>query len=102
MTKVVVSPQAEADLRELAFRIADAAGERVAQDYLGRMIAVIQKLSRVPRAAGRLVPLLGVGLRCHPFGNYNIYLRHDEVGDVLYVVRILHGRRNITKTIFTP
>jgi plasmid stabilization system protein ParE len=66
------------------------------------MVAIIQKLSRAPRAAGRLVPQLGDGLRCYPFGNYNIYMRYDAAADTLFVVRILHGRRNITRTNFTP
>lgn len=83
MTSVVVSVEAEADLRDLSSRIADAAGEQVAATYLARIADVIEKLAKIPLAAGRPVPQLGSGLRCHPFGTYNVYLRYDEVADIL-------------------
>ena len=102
MTRVVVSPEAERDLRDLLDRIADAVGERTAESYVDRLVTVVERLARIPRASGRPVPQLGEGLRCHPFGNYNLYLRYEEPTDILFLVRVLHGRRNIVRTFFEP
>lgn len=100
MTRIVVSPEAENDLAELTAQIADAANEAVALTYVDRIVATIERLARIPLAAARLVPQLGDGLRCHLFGNYNLYLRYDAPLDVLYVVRVLHGRRDIDASLF--
>jgi toxin ParE1/3/4 len=100
VTQIIVSPEAEADLSELKARIANAAGDLIATNYCYRIVETIRRLSRIPLAAGRLVPKLGDGMRCHPFGNYNIYMKYDADLNVLYVVRILHGRRDITKKLF--
>ena len=102
MTRVVVSPEAEADLQQLTDRIADAAGFVVVTNFIDRIVSTVDVLSAIPKAAGRPVPKLGAGLRCHPLGNYNLYLAYDESHDVLQLVRVLHGRRNIDATFFKP
>jgi len=56
----------------------------------------------VPKASGRPVPSLGAGLRCHPMGAHNIYLRYDDETETLFVVRVLHGRRDMTAELFKP
>jgi plasmid stabilization system protein ParE len=102
VTQVIVSPEAEIDLTELSERISDAAGDVVASNYVDRIVRTLDRLARVPRASGRPVPKLGEGLRCHPFGRFNLYLRYDEDADVLYLVRVLRGRRNIEPDMFNP
>jgi plasmid stabilization system protein ParE len=67
---------------------------------LNRIVAIIDKLAIVPKASGRLAPALGREIRCHAIGSYNVYLRYDEGLDALFVVRVLHGRRNITSALF--
>ena len=99
MTAIIVSPHAEADLEDLNASIMAAAGDGIANSYCQRIVGTIQRLSAIPLAAGHPGPKLGDGLRCHPFGKYNIYLKYDVGSDTLYVVRILHGRRNITKRL---
>lgn len=100
MARVAVSPQAEADLTRIGEEIADKAGVLTADRVVDRIVHVIERLSAIPRSSGRLVPALGHDLRCHPVGSYNVYLRYDEKADVLSVVRVLHGRRNITAMFF--
>ncbi|MBX9590692.1 MAG: type II toxin-antitoxin system RelE/ParE family toxin [Hyphomonadaceae bacterium] len=100
MARIIVSPQAEHDLAQIVDEISDTAGPAVAGNLLGRIVAVIDKLALVPNASGRLVPALGKEIRCHAIGSYNVYLRYDEAADVLLVVRVLHGRRNITAALF--
>ena len=67
-----------------------------ASRFIERVLGRVRTVSIAPLAAGRLVPQLGNGLRCHPVGSYNVYLRYDAAPDTLYVVRVLHGRRNLT------
>jgi toxin ParE1/3/4 len=100
MAQVVVSPQAEQDLAQIVDEISDKADSAVADKLFDRIIAIVEKLAIVPEASGRLVPALGRDIRCHPIGNYNVYLRYDEAADTLFVVRVLHGRRNITAALF--
>ena len=100
MARVVVAPQAEVDLAQIVDEVGAKAGPPVADRFFNRIVAIIERLAVVPRSAGRLVPTLGEGIRCHPIGNYNVYLRYDETADVLFVVRVLHGRRNIVAELF--
>ncbi len=100
MARIIVSQQAEQDLAQIVDEISDRAGPATADRLFDRIIAIIDKLSVVPRAAGRLIPGLGRDIRCHPIGAYNVYLRYDEAADTLFVVRVIHGRRNITAALF--
>jgi plasmid stabilization system protein ParE len=83
MTSVIVSPEAACDLEDLTDRIAHSAGHVVATTYVDRIISAVQTRAAIPKAAGRPVSKLGPRLRCHPFGDYNLYLCYDESGDVL-------------------
>lgn len=76
------------------------AGQAIASRFIGRVMAAIRTVAVTPLASGRNVPELGAGLRCHPFGNYNIYLVYDATTDTLHVARVLHGRRRITQRHF--
>ena len=100
MAQVVLAPQALADLEVISDYIVDKSGPIDAERFIGRMIATIRNLAGIPNASGHPVPALGTGLRCHAFGRYNIYLKYDEASDVLNVVRVLHGRRRITRHRF--
>ena len=101
MPEVIVSPQAEADLLKLSTRIASAAGAETAERFIDKIVVIVRKLAAVPRAAGHPVPQLGRGLRCHAIGKYNAYIRFDDKSDILYLVRVLHGRRNIQRKHFS-
>ena len=66
---------------QIVDEISSSAGPSIADNLFDRIIAIIDKLSAVPRASGRLVPALGRDLRRHPIGAYNVYLRYDEAAD---------------------
>ena len=100
MASIFVTPQGENDLVKIQDDIVDRAGQEIAWRFIGRMMAAIRTAAVTPLASGRYVPELGAGLRCHPFGNYNIYLFYDAATDTLHVVRVLHGRRRITRRHF--
>lgn len=100
MAQIIVSPQAEQDLAQLIDEITSKAGLAIADRLVDRIVAIVGKLAVVPKASGRPIPNLGVDIRCHPIGSYNVYLRYAETADTLYVLRVLHGRRNITAALF--
>ena len=102
MARIFVTPQAEADLAKIQDDIAERAATEIASRFVERLLAVIKTVAITPLASGRPVPKLGLNLRCHPFGNYNIYLAYDAAADTLHVVRVLHGRRRITARYFRP
>lgn len=54
MTRVVVSPEAEADLQQLTDRIADAAGFVVATNFIDRIVSTVDVLSAIPKAPADL------------------------------------------------
>jgi plasmid stabilization system protein ParE len=100
VTTVIVTPEPEADRVEIAAYMAEKADFVVASRYTMRVLATVRRLCRIPLASGRLVPTLGYKLRCHPHGNHNIDLRYNASSDVLQVVRVLDGRRDINAEFF--
>ena len=70
-----------------------AAVVRLPFDTLGGFAAKCEELARAPIMMGRPRPELRSDLRSHPFEAYVIFFRY--VGDVLEVVNVLEGHRDI-------
>lgn len=100
MAAVIISREAEADLEVILLDLVERAGSLIAARYVEGILATLESLAVVPEASGRPVPQLGLDLRCHPMGTYNAYLRYDKMSDVLSIVRVLHGRRKMTRKLF--
>jgi len=97
MARVVVRPQADDDLFEIAAYIArdnPAPAERLidALESKFKLLATSPKL-------GRLRTELAPGLRSLPFRNYVIF--YQPLEDGIEVVRVLHGKRDL-KPLFKP
>jgi toxin ParE1/3/4 len=89
-----VSPRATADLDEIWQYIAAESGNpAIAQQTVNSITNRFFLLSEHPYM-GRSRPELRPGLHSHPVGNHLIYyrLQHDDV----VIVRVLHGRRDIS------
>ena len=88
--------QAELDAIEIWVHVArhDAAA---ADRLTDRFTATIDLLATQPRL-GRAVDHLLPGLRSFPAGDYLIF--HRPMDDGVFVVRIIHGARNITPELF--
>jgi plasmid stabilization system protein ParE len=100
VTQLMISHRAAADMVEIGEDIEAASDKASADKFLSRMTATMKKLARIPNAAGRLVPRLGSDVRSHPFKSYAIFMTYDPLSDTLVVLRVMHGRRRVTKAHF--
>ena len=95
MTRLVVTEDADADLEEILNYLEREAGVRVAETY-GRKIGA---------CLSRLVEFLGIGARRPALGAdtrigivrpYILIYDYMAEADTLTLLRIVHGKRNIT------
>jgi toxin ParE1/3/4 len=96
MPHILTRPRAEADLLDIWSYIAQDSPAN-ADRLLDRIRDTLNRLATMPfmgQARFDLVP----GLRMFPVGNYLIFFRPIENG--IEVIRVLHGRRNITGRFF--
>jgi toxin ParE1/3/4 len=89
--KLLLRPAAEQDLRQIAEFIAQDNARRAAS-YIRELREELQNLLRAPLGFA-LQPSLGPGVRRLTYGNYLIFYRVQQ--DVISVLRILHGARNL-------
>jgi toxin ParE1/3/4 len=88
------SAGAKDDLDSIAEYIARESGSRaVAERFARGLRDKCIDLARAPIQMGRARPELRRDLRSHPYRNYVIFFRY--VGDVLEVVNVLEGHRDI-------
>ena len=94
MARLRYTAAAKDDLDSIAEYIADSSGSRaVAERFVGELRQQCRHLAVAPIVMGRSRPELRPDLRSHPFGNYVIFFRH--LGDVLEIVNVLEGHRDI-------
>jgi toxin ParE1/3/4 len=89
MARIVVRPQADDDLFEIAAYI--ARDNRTAAERLIDALESKFTLLAISPRLGRLRPELAPGLRSLPFRNYVIF--YQPLQDGIEVVRVLHGKR---------
>lgn len=91
MGRLVVRPQAVADLDDIFDYIAEDSLDR-AVVFVRKLYGQMEKLAASPGIGRRRDELL-LGLRSFPYSNYVIfYIRLDDGADI---VRVLNGARNI-------
>ena len=98
MTRLIVSRQAETDIDEVLNYLEREAGVRTARSYAERFRKSIELLTEFP-GGGALRPALGPKARISIVYPYVLIYDYDEGGDTLAILRIVHGRRNITKRL---
>jgi toxin ParE1/3/4 len=89
-------PRAEADLIAIWRHIAEESPRR-ADRLLDRLDETFSRLADLPYL-GKARPDLAPGLRMFPVREYLIFYRPIEDG--IDIVRVLHGRRNISRDVF--
>jgi plasmid stabilization system protein ParE len=98
MTRLVVTADAAADTSEILNHLEKVGGPRVAERYGRRLRLAIERAVYAPRS-GAPRPVFGPYARMivvYPYVLIYDYTRND---DTLTLLRILHGRRNITPTL---
>jgi toxin ParE1/3/4 len=95
MTRVIVSPSADADLDAILTDLIKAAGVSIADRYLARFEELYDRLAEFPASYARRRDL-GKDVRVGIVSPYMVIYQHVEVDDTVNVLRVVHGRRNIT------
>jgi len=95
MAKVSLSARARRDLLSLLADLADVAGTQTARKYDTKFKRVIRRLARFP-GIGAPRPQLGAETRLVSVNPYLIFYDGGPKSGTVHVLRILHGRRNIT------
>lgn len=94
--QIVIAPRARHDLVSLYDYLEERAGARLAQSYIDRIDMLFDMLSDFP-GLGAPRPELGPSVRSTGIWPYVILY---QVGDgSLHVLRVVHGRRNVTSEI---
>lgn len=96
MTPVVVSPRADADVAAMLEHLADLAGPAVARRYNQELDAVFERLAMFP-ASGARRRSLGSYARIAVIAPYVVV--YDYQDNMVVIVRVLDGRRDITRRL---
>jgi plasmid stabilization system protein ParE len=95
MTRLVVTADAEADTDAILSYLARSAGAQVLEKYASEFRAAIERLLTWPESGARR-PYLGEAVRIAVVSPYVLIYEYNRDDDTLALLRILHGRRNIT------
>ena len=95
--RVEYAETARRDLHAIGTYICGAAGEAVADVFMRRLIAKVESLRFMPMRF-RVREELQSGLRALSIEKYLIFYR--VMDDTVYIIRVLHGARNITSEMF--
>lgn len=96
MTPVVVSPRADADVDAMLEHLADVAGPAVARRYSQELDAIFERLAMFPGSGARRRSL-GTHARIAVASPYVVV--YDYQGRSVVIVRVLDGRRNVTRRL---
>ena len=96
MARVIVTERAKRDLRRILSDLNERAGYSVAARYAIDFKAVYRRLIDLP-AGGPPRPALGSKTRIAIVLPYIVI--YDFEDDVVTVLRVLHGKRNITREL---
>ena len=96
MARVVLTASADADTAFILRDLAAKAGADVARRYDAEFDALYRRLERFPES-GSPRPALGALVRIGIVSPYNVIHEYISADDVVTVMRLLHGRRRITR-----
>ena len=98
MARVIVTAPADADAGEVLGRIAAEAGVGHAEKFNARFEALYDRLADHPGSC-RTRPELGPHIRAGVVFPYLVIYRHVDGDKTVSVIRILHGRRKISRSL---
>lgn len=98
MTHVIYSEAATADLKEILSDLAVKVGRSTVLKFRDQFRAVGRRLANIPRS-GAPRPDLGENVRIAVVAPYVVIYRHIEAEDGVQILRMLHGKRDITKRL---
>ncbi len=100
MAKVQFSPEARRDLVQIMTWLIETwliehRSATVASDYETQFLAAVHRLEEFP-GTGAPRPLLGSNIRIIVVLPYLVIYRGEPESEIIEIVRIIHGSRNIT------
>jgi toxin ParE1/3/4 len=95
MTRLVVTADAETDTVEILDHLEREASPRIAEEFGRRFRKAIERFVDLPEA-GPPRPALGKDIRIAIVFPYILIYEYVPQGDTVTLLRIVHGRRNIT------
>jgi plasmid stabilization system protein ParE len=98
MTTIKFAPRAKRDLEDILLYLTEMAGEGTTQKYASEFADAIDLIQTMP-AMGALRPLLGETTRAILVLPYVMFYDFDEEAQQVQILRILHGKQNITKSL---
>jgi toxin ParE1/3/4 len=94
MPRLVFSEDARLALAKIEARIEELSGSsETADNFVEQILRKCNRLAKFNTRVGRPRPELLPDMRSYPYRNYIIFFRY--VGDIFYVVSVLHGSRDI-------
>lgn len=100
--KVMYTARAKKDLRDIFNYISEELlAPKNAAGQTERIMSAIRKLDAMPDRNRRYEeePWYSRGLRFFPVDNYLVFYKTDDETEMVYVVRIMNGRRNVRKQL---
>jgi len=98
MTRLVTAPRFRSDISTILNYLEEVAGPRVAAQYSGRFEETIVRLTSFPES-GAPRPALGPNTRLAIVRPYLVIYDFTSDDNTLTLLRVLHGRRNITRRL---
>jgi toxin ParE1/3/4 len=98
MTRVVVSEAAQSDVETIIVDLALKAGHATALQYIELFEKLYRLFERFPDS-GSPRPNLGRRVRIGIATPYIVFYRYDRNNDLIYVQRVLHSKRNVTRAM---
>lgn len=98
MTRLVVTADAEADINDILDYLHKEAGTRIATSYGRKLAAIIERLVESP-GIGAPRPALGPDVRIGIVPPYVLIYAFTAANDILTLLRVVHGERNITRRL---
>lgn len=98
MTEVTVAPQARSDLIRIVDHLASVASPATAGRWNDRLWATIDGIAHFP-GTGAPRQRLGRNIRIKVVRPYIVIYGHELGSGTAHVLRVLHGRRKITRKL---
>ena len=96
--RTLVSPAARRDLFQIVTHLAAVAGPVTADRWDRKLWKAIEEVSESP-GSGAPRPTLAEHARIVVVHPYVVIYEHERGSDSLHILRVVHGRRNITKEL---
>ncbi len=98
MARIIVTAPADADMADIFADLYNGAGPVTAEKFNTRFDRLYERLANHPESCP-LRPKLGPHIRIGLVLPYVVIYRHVEGADVVTIIRIVHGRRQLTRKL---